>query len=181
MAELMRRPTNKEVEYYSKLIEDPIIFGFLIGFIKKMNSGDIINKFNPLRNDFDDWKAISRRLIRNGKYVLLCLELERIALEVADNQWSDLKIPKEIPKRFTKKNYLNSLNKKAKITDIARKYGINVKGKIALCPFHADKNPSLTFSDEKNVFRCFGCNVKGDILTFVKMMEELKDGNKRRS
>lgn len=34
------------------------------------------------------------------------------------------------------------------------------------CPFHPDNTPSLHFSDEKQVFHCFGCNAGGTIIDF---------------
>jgi DNA primase len=37
----------------------------------------------------------------------------------------------------------------------------------ALCPFHNEKTPSFTISDEKNFYYCFGCGAKGDAITFV--------------
>ena len=66
------------------------------------------------------------------------------------------------------------LKDKIKITDIAKKYELKVKGSMALCPFHDDKTPSLSLSNKKGLFHCFGCGVKGDLITFVKMLEDLK-------
>lgn len=53
-------------------------------------------------------------------------------------------------------------------------YKISYKGKMALCPFHNDTNYSLSFSNDKGLWKCFGsgCEVKGDIITLVKMLEE---------
>jgi hypothetical protein len=65
------------------------------------------------------------------------------------------------------------INANLKITDVAKKYGLEVKKDKCVCPFHADKDPSLSFNDEKNVFYCFGCGSKGDIIEFIRMMEEL--------
>lgn len=52
------------------------------------------------------------------------------------------------------------------------KYGIEYRGKMALCPFHADGDKSLSFSNEKGLWKCFGCNAKGDIITLIKMLKE---------
>lgn len=43
----------------------------------------------------------------------------------------------------------------------------------ALCPFHDDHKPSLSVNTEKNIFQCFPCGEKGNILDFVMKMEEL--------
>lgn len=61
---------------------------------------------------------------------------------------------------------------------ILDKYKVEYKNKMALCPFHADKDMSLSFSNEKKVWNCFGCNEKGDIITFIKKLRGLKNGNK---
>lgn len=42
----------------------------------------------------------------------------------------------------------------------------------ALCPFHADTNPSLKVSPEKKMYKCFACGAGGDSIQFV--MEYLK-------
>jgi hypothetical protein len=42
----------------------------------------------------------------------------------------------------------------------------NLKG-ITLCPFHEDTKPSMHFSDQKQVFKCFACGAGGDIYKFV--------------
>lgn len=60
------------------------------------------------------------------------------------------------------------------------KYGVKYKGHMAVCPFHADGDNSLSFSNEKGVWKCFGdgCGKDGDIITMVKLLKEKKDGNK---
>lgn len=68
------------------------------------------------------------------------------------------------------------LKDKIKITDIAKKYGLKVKGNMAICLWHEDKNPSLSLSNSKGVFYCFGCGVKGNIITFYKKLKELQNG-----
>lgn len=70
------------------------------------------------------------------------------------------------------------LKDKIKITDIAKKYNLKVRGSMAICPFHEDKNPSLSLSNSKGIFYCFGCGAKGDLITFYKMLRELQDEKK---
>jgi len=41
------------------------------------------------------------------------------------------------------------------------------------CPFHKEKTPSFTVSDEKGFYHCFGCNAHGDIVKFVMETENL--------
>ena len=42
-----------------------------------------------------------------------------------------------------------------------------------LCPFHAEKTPSFTVNAEEKLFYCFGCQAKGDVITFVREIEHL--------
>src|SRR5882672_5082083 len=43
----------------------------------------------------------------------------------------------------------------------------------ALCPFHKEKSPSFTVSDEKGFYHCFGCGAHGDAIGFVMRSEAL--------
>lgn len=43
----------------------------------------------------------------------------------------------------------------------------------ARCPFHSERTPSFTVSQERNTFHCFGCGVGGDMFTFVMLSEGL--------
>ncbi len=45
------------------------------------------------------------------------------------------------------------------------------RGFVALCPWHDDHRPSLQVNPERQVFRCFVCNVGGDVFSFVMKME----------
>lgn len=43
-----------------------------------------------------------------------------------------------------------------------------------LCPFHSEKTPSFTVSEEKKIYYCFGCNATGNAITFVMKKEGLE-------
>ncbi|MBZ0200576.1 MAG: DNA primase [Ignavibacteriaceae bacterium] len=45
-----------------------------------------------------------------------------------------------------------------------RKRGRNY---IGLCPFHNEKTPSFTVSEEKQIFHCFGCHAGGNVYRFI--------------
>jgi DNA primase len=45
-----------------------------------------------------------------------------------------------------------------------RKRGKNF---IGLCPFHSEKTPSFTVSEEKQIFHCFGCHTGGNVFKFL--------------
>ena len=49
-----------------------------------------------------------------------------------------------------------------------RPAGRDYKG---LCPFHDEKTPSFTVSEQKQIFYCFGCQTGGDAISFVQKQE----------
>lgn len=42
---------------------------------------------------------------------------------------------------------------------------------LGLCPFHADKTPSLHVNEDKGVFYCFGCGESGDVFDFIMKLD----------
>lgn len=44
---------------------------------------------------------------------------------------------------------------------------------LGLCPFHGEKTPSFTVSPSKQIFRCFGCGVGGNAITFLMRYENM--------
>ncbi len=51
-----------------------------------------------------------------------------------------------------------------------RKMGANFK---CVCPFHDDRNPSMSISQSKQIFHCFACKAGGDAIKFVMDYEKL--------
>jgi len=45
---------------------------------------------------------------------------------------------------------------------------------VGLCPFHSERTPSFTVSPEKQIFKCFGCGVSGDVITFYMKYKGLE-------
>jgi DNA primase len=41
------------------------------------------------------------------------------------------------------------------------------------CPFHSEKTPSFIVSPEKEIFKCFSCNVAGDVFKFVMLLDNV--------
>ncbi len=52
---------------------------------------------------------------------------------------------------------------------------------VGLCPFHAEKTPSLHVHPDRGFFKCFGCGAGGDAITFVQRIENAPFGDVVRS
>lgn len=44
---------------------------------------------------------------------------------------------------------------------------------VGLCPFHREKTPSFHISSDKQLFYCFGCGSGGNLIDFIKKIENL--------
>lgn len=44
---------------------------------------------------------------------------------------------------------------------------------VCVCPFHNDKNPSMSVSPSKGIFHCFACKAGGDAIKFIMDYEKL--------
>jgi DNA primase len=45
---------------------------------------------------------------------------------------------------------------------------------IALCPFHQEKTPSFSVNQAKQLFYCFGCGAKGNVISFLMQYDRLE-------
>lgn len=63
----------------------------------------------------------------------------------------------------------------AQIEDVVRDF-VNLKKSGSIlkgnCPFHQEKTPSFVVNPNKNIFKCFGCGVGGDSVTFIMEHEK---------
>ncbi|MGQ0522020.1 MAG: DNA primase [Actinomycetota bacterium] len=44
---------------------------------------------------------------------------------------------------------------------------------VGLCPFHAEKSASFSINADQGLYYCFGCQAKGDVITFVREVDHL--------
>jgi len=64
----------------------------------------------------------------------------------------------------------------ANIVDVVGSYvALRKRGRnyLGLCPFHSEKEPSFTVSNEKQIFHCFGCGASGSVFDFVMRTRNL--------
>lgn len=73
-------------------------------------------------------------------------------------------------------DFLMELRSRADIETTISSY-VNLKraGRISkgLCPFHGEKTPSFTVYPDTQSYYCFGCGNGGDVITFIKNIENL--------
>lgn len=65
---------------------------------------------------------------------------------------------------------IEEIRNAANIVDIISEYiPMRKRGKnyLGLCPFHTEKTPSFTVSDDKQIFHCFGCHAGGNVFKFI--------------
>ncbi len=73
-------------------------------------------------------------------------------------------------------SFLEELRYRSDIETVVGGYlQLKRKGKnlTGLCPFHSEKTPSFTVYPESQSFYCFGCGAGGDVITFVRRIENL--------
>lgn len=71
---------------------------------------------------------------------------------------------------------ISNIQKRVNIVDVISKYlPITKRGKnyFAICPFHDDHNPSMSISEEKQIYTCFVCGASGNVFTFVQNYEKI--------
>ncbi len=71
---------------------------------------------------------------------------------------------------------INDIRNSADIVDVIGHYIPLVKkgkGYTALCPFHDDHDPSLSISQDKQIYKCFVCGNGGNVFSFVSNYKKI--------
>ena len=72
--------------------------------------------------------------------------------------------------------FLITLKEKLNIVEVAGAYiGLERRGGSywACCPFHHEKTPSFAINEADQYYHCFGCGESGDVIKFVREMENI--------
>lgn len=72
--------------------------------------------------------------------------------------------------------YIYELVQRSDITDVVQGYvQLRRRGRTSagLCPFHNEKSPSFVVYPETQSFYCFGCGAGGDVINFVKKINNI--------
>ena len=89
-----------------------------------------------------------------------------IILRLICHRWFNLRIEQSV---------INEIKDKTDILDLVSEYvKLEKRGRnyIGLCPFHDEKTPSFTVSEDKQICHCFGCKKGGNVFQFT---QEIKD------
>lgn len=74
-------------------------------------------------------------------------------------------------------SFIEELKYASNIEEVISSY-VNLKRAgsrfVGLCPFHSEKTPSFSVSPESGFFYCFGCSKGGDVITFIREVENLE-------
>ena len=71
---------------------------------------------------------------------------------------------------------INEIRNKIDIVEVVSNYvPLNQRGKnyFGVCPFHDDHSPSMSVSQEKQIYTCFSCGATGNVFTFVSEYEHI--------
>ena len=73
-------------------------------------------------------------------------------------------------------NFTDELRQRLSLVDvISRRVPLTKKGQNywGCCPFHNEKTPSFSVSEDKGFYHCFGCGEHGDIISFTMKSENV--------
>ena len=71
---------------------------------------------------------------------------------------------------------INEIRNKIDIVDIISNYvPLTQRGKnyFGVCPFHDDHSPSMSISQEKQIYTCFSCGATGNVFKFIMDYENI--------
>lgn len=71
---------------------------------------------------------------------------------------------------------INEIRSKANIVEVIARYiPLTKKGKshVCTCPFHDDHDPSMSISEDKQIYKCFVCGAGGNVFTFIQKFEQI--------
>lgn len=71
---------------------------------------------------------------------------------------------------------VNKVRAETNIVDVVSQYvQLKKRGKnyFGFCPFHDERTPSFSVTDEKQIFHCFSCGKGGNVFTFLMEVEDI--------
>ncbi len=147
-------------------------------FPSKKNGNDEIEAVNYTEKD---WIRVYKE---NIKWADRCLEEEAdywnrfhwkwyIGINKRQLQVLESKQPKRVFKSTTS---IKEIKERIDIVQVIEHY-VTLRGRnhqyYGYCPLHSDHSPSLSVDSEKQLWHCFGCGKGGDVIDFIKLVENI--------
>lgn len=70
----------------------------------------------------------------------------------------------------------DSLNLQTVIESFGVQFKTSGSTTHACCPFHEEKTPSFTIGKDPQTYKCFGCDISGDVFTFLEHYNKMTPG-----
>lgn len=73
-------------------------------------------------------------------------------------------------------NTINDIRSKVNIVELISEYvPLTKKGQYywGICPFHNDKNPSMSVDEKRQTYTCWSCHNSGNVFNFVEQIENI--------
>ncbi|MGL5149627.1 MAG: DNA primase [Clostridium sp.] len=78
-----------------------------------------------------------------------------------------MRVSEEIIERIKNENdIVDIISESVRLKRAGRNYS-------GLCPFHNEKSPSFSVSQDKQIYKCFGCGEAGNVITFVMKQKNM--------
>lgn len=78
-----------------------------------------------------------------------------------------MRISEEIIERIKQENdIVDIVSENVRLKRSGRNY-------MGLCPFHNDKSPSFSVSQDKQIYKCFSCGEAGNVITFIMKQKNM--------
>lgn len=176
MTDLFLPPSEQEKKQLLEIYGDALVFPLLKEQLRALGSKEYLESCEVL------WFVLTKQMFRNYVAADVLGQVEFALEQVADEQngkypeyiFTEPKATQTYTSNVAGKGITAQITREISIIDIAEQFGIRVKGNKAVCPFHADKDPSLVFYEQQGRFCCFGCQARGNIIKFYAMLKELK-------
>ncbi len=77
---------------------------------------------------------------------------------------------------MSSQNTINEIRSKIDIVDLISEYvPLTKKGQYywGICPFHNDKNPSMSVDQKRQTYTCWSCHNSGNVFNFLEQIENI--------
>jgi DNA primase len=95
-------------------------------------------------------------------------------LNIADKGKLSSTSPSQTSKFFIPNEQLEQLKESVDLVSVIGSYGMpqfkrsGDNRATCICPFHDDRNPSLSIDGTRGIFKCFSCGAGGNVFNFVR-------------